>query len=125
MLLFGAIFSVSEDPRFDFYVQNQDIIDGEPSPLSATFVGMLNETGVLKLKTVDPAEDCPIQAGRDLEGEVDVADRFEECATEDREACEQADGAGERGPWALAVAPDRDDQERRKVEVVGSRDPCP
>jgi len=55
MLLFGAIFSVSEDPRFDFYVQNQDIINGEPSPLSATFVYMLNETGVLKLKMVDPA----------------------------------------------------------------------
>jgi ABC-2 type transport system permease protein len=55
MLLFGAIFSVSEDPRFDFYVQNQDIIDGEPSPLSAAFVAMLNETGVLKLKMVDPA----------------------------------------------------------------------
>ena len=55
MLLFGAIFSVSEDPRFDFYVQNQDIINGEPSQLSATFVYMLNETGVLKLKMVDPA----------------------------------------------------------------------
>jgi len=56
MLLFGAIFSVSEDPRFDFYVQNQDIIDGVPSPLSDTFVSMLNETGVLKLKMVDAAE---------------------------------------------------------------------
>lgn len=56
MLLFGAIFSVSEDPRFDFYVQNQDIIDGEPSPLSAAFVAMLNETGVLNLKMVEPAE---------------------------------------------------------------------
>ena len=42
MLLFGAIFSVSEDPQFDFYVQNQDLIDGEPSPFSATFVAMLN-----------------------------------------------------------------------------------
>ncbi len=56
MLLFGAIFSVSDDPRFDFYVQNQDIIDGEPSPFSATFVAMLNETGVLNLKMVDPTE---------------------------------------------------------------------
>lgn len=53
MLLFGAIFSVSEDPRFDFYVQNQDLVNGEPSPLSAGFVSMLNETGVLKLKMVD------------------------------------------------------------------------
>jgi ABC-2 type transport system permease protein len=56
MLLFGAIFSVSEDPRFDFYVQNQDVFDGDPTPLSATFVSMLNETGVLKLKMVDAAE---------------------------------------------------------------------
>ena len=56
MLLFGAIFSVSEDPRFDFYVQNQDIIDGEASPSSSAFVSMLNETGVLNLKTVDATE---------------------------------------------------------------------
>jgi len=56
MFLFGAIFSVSSDPRFDFYVQNQDIIDGQPSPLSETFVSMLNETGVLNIKMVDPAE---------------------------------------------------------------------
>jgi len=57
MLLFGAIFSVSEDPRFDLHVQNQDIINGAPSPFSATFIDMLNETGVLNLKMVDPAED--------------------------------------------------------------------
>ena len=57
MLLFGAIFSVSEDPSFDLYVQNQDLISGDPSPFSATFVAMLNETGVLKLKMVDPVED--------------------------------------------------------------------
>jgi len=56
MLLFGAIFSASSDPSFDFYVQNQDIINGESSPFSATFVAMLNETGVLNLKMVDPAE---------------------------------------------------------------------
>ncbi len=54
MLLFGAIFSVSDDPRFDFYIQNQDIIDGDPSPFSATFVAMLNETGVLKLRWLTP-----------------------------------------------------------------------
>lgn len=57
MLLFGAIFSFSEDPRFEFYVQNQDLIDGQPSPLSSTFVDMLNETGVLNLKMIDAAED--------------------------------------------------------------------
>lgn len=57
MLLFGAIFSVTEDPRFDFYVQNQDIIDGEPSLASEGLVAMLNETGVLKIKMVDASVD--------------------------------------------------------------------
>ncbi|PVX25849.1 MAG: hypothetical protein CW691_03260 [Candidatus Bathyarchaeum sp.] len=56
MLLFGAIFSVTDDPRFDFYVQNQDIVDGEFTPLSGTFVSMLNKTGVLNIKMVDPNE---------------------------------------------------------------------
>ena len=56
MLLFGAIFSVSDDPRFVLHVQNQDIIGGESSPLSATFIDMLNETPVLNIKMVDPTE---------------------------------------------------------------------
>ena len=56
MLLFGAIFSVTEDPRFDFYVQNQDIIDGSASAASLTFISMLNNTGVLNIKTVDATE---------------------------------------------------------------------
>jgi ABC-2 type transport system permease protein len=56
MLLFGAIFSVSQDPRFDLYVQNQDIVDNEATQFSAIFIAMLNETGVLNLKMVDPTE---------------------------------------------------------------------
>ncbi len=32
MLLFGAIFSVSQNPTFDLYVQNQDTtVNGEPT----------------------------------------------------------------------------------------------
>lgn len=58
MLLFGAIFSVSQDPRFDLYVQNQDIVDNEATQFSALFIEMLNETGVLNLKMVDPAENA-------------------------------------------------------------------
>jgi len=58
MLLFGAIFSVSQDPRFDLYVQNQDIIDNETTQFSDMFIEMLNETGVLNLKMVDPAENA-------------------------------------------------------------------
>jgi ABC-2 type transport system permease protein len=57
MLLFGAIFSFSEDPRFELYVQNQDITNGQPSELSAAFVDVLNQTGVLNLKMVDASED--------------------------------------------------------------------
>ena len=57
MLLFGAIFSVNEDPSFGFYVQNQDLVDGEPSQFSTMFIGMLNETGVLNVKMVDATVD--------------------------------------------------------------------
>lgn len=57
MLLFGAIFSVSQDPSFDLYVQNQDTTtNGEPTQWSKTFCDMLNKTDVLNLHTIDSTE---------------------------------------------------------------------
>ena len=56
MLLFGAIFSVSQNPTFDLYVQNQDIISGESTLLSKTFLDVLNDTGILNLYMVDSIE---------------------------------------------------------------------
>jgi ABC-2 type transport system permease protein len=58
MLLFGAIFSVSQNPTFDLYVQNQDIEGGEPTYWSNVFCDMLNKTEVLNLHMVDSAENA-------------------------------------------------------------------
>jgi ABC-2 type transport system permease protein len=53
MLLFGAIFSVNTDPRFEFYIQNNDLANGSPTTMSTTLINMLNDTGVLNIKTID------------------------------------------------------------------------
>ena len=60
MLLFGAIFSVSQNPTFDLHLQNQDIVSGEPTPLSLTFCNMLNETGIFNLHMVDATENTTL-----------------------------------------------------------------
>ena len=56
MLLFGAIFSVSQNPTFGLYVQNQDTANGDPTQLSKMFCDMLNGTGIFDLHMVDSAE---------------------------------------------------------------------
>ncbi|MDH5448026.1 MAG: ABC transporter permease [Candidatus Bathyarchaeota archaeon] len=58
MLLFGAIFSVSQNPTFDLYMQNQDVVDGEPTLLSNAFCDTLNKTGILNLHMVDSTENA-------------------------------------------------------------------
>ena len=60
MLLFGAIFSVSQNPTFDLHLQNQDIVDGQPTLLSKMFSDMLNETEIFNLRTVDPTENATL-----------------------------------------------------------------
>lgn len=56
MLLFGAIFNVSQNPTLDLHVQNRDVANGEPTPLSKLFYNMLNDTGILNLHNVDSTE---------------------------------------------------------------------
>lgn len=58
MLLFGAIFSVSQNPTFDLYVQNQDIVNNEPTQMSKAFSDILNETGILNLQFVDSTKNA-------------------------------------------------------------------
>jgi ABC-2 type transport system permease protein len=58
MLLFGAIFSVSQNPTFDLYVQNQDMVNNEPTQFSKTFSDILNETGILNLHSVDSTKNA-------------------------------------------------------------------
>jgi len=60
MLLFGAIFSVSQNPTFDLHLQNQDIVDGNPTPLSMMLSDMLNKTGIFNLHMVDPTENATL-----------------------------------------------------------------
>lgn len=60
MLLFGAIFSVSQDSTFDLHLQNQDIVDGTPTPLSVMFCDMLNKTGIFNLNVVDSMENATL-----------------------------------------------------------------
>ena len=60
MLLFGAIFSVSQNPTFDLHIQNQDIVDGNPTPYSTMFYSMLNGTGIFNLQMVDPTENATL-----------------------------------------------------------------
>jgi len=53
ILLFGAIFS-EMDSKYSLYVQNQDIVGGEPTLTSRNFIEALNQTGAFNLHTLDP-----------------------------------------------------------------------
>jgi len=52
ILLFGAIFSQSS-MRYDLYVQNQDLTDGEPTYWSNNFITALNSTNAFNIQTVN------------------------------------------------------------------------
>ncbi len=56
MLLFGAIFSVSQDPSFNLHVQNRDLVNGEPTQLSKSLYDTMNGTGILNLQLVGSEE---------------------------------------------------------------------
>jgi len=53
ILLFGAIFSEMET-EYSLYVQNQDVVDGEPTLASRNFIEALNQTAAFNLHTLDP-----------------------------------------------------------------------
>jgi len=52
ILLFGAIFS-EMDSKYSLYVQNQDIVDGEPTLASIGFIEALNLTDTFNLHILD------------------------------------------------------------------------
>jgi ABC-2 type transport system permease protein len=59
ILLFGSIFSVSQNPTLDLHLQNQDITaNGEPTQWSKAFCEILNETEIFNLHTVDSSENA-------------------------------------------------------------------
>jgi len=53
ILLFGAIFS-EMDSKYTLYVQNQDIVNGNPTSASENFKLALNLTNAFNLETLDP-----------------------------------------------------------------------
>ena len=53
ILLFGAIFSTT-DSKYGLYVQNQDIVNGNPTSRSIEFIEALNQTDAFNLQTFDP-----------------------------------------------------------------------
>jgi len=53
ILLFGSIFSISGNPKFDLYVQNLDTFNDQPTPLSEMFIDTLNDTGALNIVLID------------------------------------------------------------------------
>jgi len=57
ILLFGAIFS-EMDSKYSLYVQNQDVVDGEPTLASRSFIEALNQTNSFNLHTLDPTIDA-------------------------------------------------------------------
>jgi len=52
ILLFGAIFSET-DSKYSLYVQNQDIVDGNPTFASRSFIEALNLTDAFNLHILD------------------------------------------------------------------------
>lgn len=52
IVLFGAIFSGSST-KYDLYIQNQDMVNGNPTALSKGFVDTLNLTGAFNIYDLD------------------------------------------------------------------------
>jgi ABC-2 type transport system permease protein len=52
IVLFGAIFSGSST-KYDLYIQNQDMVNGDPTALSKGFVDTLNLTGAFNIYDLD------------------------------------------------------------------------
>lgn len=55
--IFGSIFSNMGDTQFSLYIQNNDIENGEYSPLSQNLIYSLNSTGAFIIVDVDPNSD--------------------------------------------------------------------
>ncbi len=54
LLIFSTVFGGQEDVQYRIYVQNQDIVEGEETNLSARFIDALEETDTFQIERVDP-----------------------------------------------------------------------
>ena len=59
IVLFGAIFG-SGSTKFDLYVQNKDLVQATPTPLSQGYVSALNSTGAFDLHMVPAEQTDPV-----------------------------------------------------------------
>src|SRR2546427_2716513 len=59
IVLFGAIFG-SGSTKFDLYVQNKDLVQATPTPLSQGYVSALNNTGAFDLHMVPAEQTDPV-----------------------------------------------------------------
>ena len=61
IVLFGAIFG-NGSTKFDLYLQNQDLNNNVPTPLSQGYVNVLNQTGAFSLHIVAAEQQNPLLA---------------------------------------------------------------
>ncbi len=55
--IFGSIFSNMGESRLTLYIQNQDVENGEYTPLSRTLTDALNRTDAFDIREIDAAQD--------------------------------------------------------------------
>jgi ABC-2 type transport system permease protein len=56
MLLWGTMFNIGQNSKFDLFLKNKDIIENSPSMSSAVFSEMLEKTDLLNLIILDYSE---------------------------------------------------------------------
>src|SRR5215472_14690431 len=59
IVLFGAIFG-NGSTKFDLYLQNQDLNNNVPTPLSQGYVNVLNQTGAFNFHIVAAEQSDPL-----------------------------------------------------------------
>ncbi len=65
LLIFGTIFGGTGDQSYSLTVQNNDLVDGQPTELSSNFVETLNSVGALNVDTISSGIDLDKYAGED------------------------------------------------------------
>lgn len=67
LLIFGSVFG-GGTTQYTLYIQNLDVVDGQPTELSQAFIDALNSTKLFNLKTIpvdaDPIEYAVADAGK-------------------------------------------------------------
>lgn len=57
IMIFGAIFSESEDVKYDLVVQNLDVEEGYETNFSQMLIESMHNVDILKIKEIEPSQD--------------------------------------------------------------------